>query len=102
MDKIDKVFKKDQNERHTAAAADPLKKEDWYALLQYNRNTGKLDLHSTKISENPAIRQRLLANKMILSDGTLTTSAKERCDKLRNKQKKSCARQSRPGGQKGK
>jgi exopolysaccharide/PEP-CTERM locus tyrosine autokinase len=87
LDKIDKVFKKDQNERHTAAAADPLKKEDWYALLQYNRNTGKLDLHSKKIRQNPAIRQRLLANKMILSDGTLTTSAKKLCDKLRNKQK---------------
>ena len=87
MDKIVKAFKKYRKQQKDAAAAEPLKKEDGVALLQYDRNTGKLDLHSKKMIENPAIRQRLLANKMLLSDGTLTKSAKKLCDELRNKQK---------------
>jgi exopolysaccharide/PEP-CTERM locus tyrosine autokinase len=73
------AFKKYLKEQQAAASTEALKKEDWDALLQYNRHTGRLNLHSTKVIKNPDTIHRLLANKMILSDGTLTKSAKQKC-----------------------
>ena len=82
MGKIFNALEKYRKENKAAAPAPKLKKADWDALLQYDRRTGKLDLRSTKLIRDPGTIHRLLANKMILPDGKITSEAKKKCKEM--------------------
>ncbi|UCE07134.1 MAG: hypothetical protein JSW07_03605, partial [bacterium] len=82
MGKIYDALEKFRNERKDSISAPALTKKDWDALMQYDRRTGKLNLYNKHIIKDSATIHRLLANKMILPDGTLTSTTKKRCEKM--------------------
>jgi len=59
-----------------------LRKTDWDVLMMHDRFTGKLDLKSKFVINDPKSVKRLLEAKMILPDGKLTPVAKRNCTKL--------------------
>ena len=72
MGKIFDAFEKYKKENILKRANKTLKKQDWQALLRYNRATGKLDMFDRRIVTDMETPQRLLENKMIYPDGKLT------------------------------
>jgi capsular exopolysaccharide synthesis family protein len=93
LGKIFNALEKYRKERRDTAPALPLEQTDWDALLQYNRRTGKLNLHNRGIIKDPATIHRLLENKMILPDGSLTAAAKKKCEEMTRQMRISMAGQ---------
>jgi exopolysaccharide/PEP-CTERM locus tyrosine autokinase len=60
-----------------------MRKSDWEALLSYERKTNRLDLNSPEVIQDPQTVPRLLANKMILPDGSLTVAGRKRSAEYR-------------------
>jgi exopolysaccharide/PEP-CTERM locus tyrosine autokinase len=76
-----------------------LERADWDALLQYNKRTEKLNLNNKGIIKDPGTIRRLLANRMILPDGSLTVAAKKKCkEMIRQKRISSAGEQAEPAG----
>jgi hypothetical protein len=62
-----------------------LRGNDWQALLQHDRRTGKLDLRSKEVIQDPGSVKRLLEAGMIDPHGKLTPEARKKCAVLDNK-----------------
>ncbi|MGD8524505.1 MAG: hypothetical protein PVF56_25395, partial [Desulfobacterales bacterium] len=93
MGKIFNALEKYRKERRTYLVTQKLRKSDWDVLLQYDRETGKLDLRASVIAKNKMAVQRLLANRMILRDGTLTVKGRKICEGMARVMKLPQARQ---------
>jgi len=89
--KISDALKKNKNDRLSTPTPPKLKAEDWQALLQYSKSSGKLRIHSSRVIKDPATVHRLLANKLILPDGRLTPPAIRKCEELRRQMRTSLA-----------
>ena len=62
-----------------------LRRNDWEALMQHDRLTGKLDLRSKEVIRDPGSVKRLLEAEMIDPHGKLTHKAREKCAVLAEK-----------------
>ena len=78
MGKIYNALAKYRQERMLSTTIPKMRKSDWEALLTYDRGNNKLDLGSPDVVKDPQTVPRLLANKMILPDGSLTVAARKR------------------------
>lgn len=88
MGKIYDALAKYRQERLLAVPVPKLRKADWEILLTYDRNTSKLNLNNEDVIKDSETVPRLLANKMILPDGTLTVAGRKRSEKYRIQSKK--------------
>jgi len=62
-----------------------LRGNDWQALMQHDRLTGKMDLKSKEVIRDPGSVKRLLEAEMIDSHGKLTPEARKKCAALEEK-----------------
>jgi len=91
MGKLSDALKNKEGGHTTAPTPPRLKAEDWEALLRYSKRTGKLRIHSSKIMQDSGTLHRLLANKLVLPDGTLTRQAILKCEQLTRQMRTSLA-----------
>lgn len=82
MGTIFDAFKKCEEEGRPFGVHQNLYKQDWYALLQYDRQTGLLDLSNPDIIKGGGTVARLLALGMIDADGRLTSQGVRACEKF--------------------
>ena len=83
MGKIYNALAKYRQERLLSTTVPKMRRSDWEALLTYNRSTNRLDLNSPEVIKDPQTAPRLLANRMILPDGTLTVAGRKRSAEYR-------------------
>jgi hypothetical protein len=91
--KISDALNKFQKEREASLPPPKLKAEDWQALLNHSKSTGKLRIHSRKTIKDPGTLHRLLAHKLVLPDGRLTRQAILKCEELSRQMRTSLAGQ---------
>jgi len=84
---LEKYRQERKQEREGAARVPEMKPEDWDVLMLYDKRTGKLDLHNRKVIKDPGTIHRLLANRLILSDGSLTHSGRKKCEAFREEKR---------------
>ncbi|UCF90815.1 MAG: polysaccharide biosynthesis tyrosine autokinase [Desulfobacterales bacterium] len=97
MGKIFDALEKFRKERKTVTDTPFMTKLDWEALLQYDRQTGMLDIGNQDIIKDAETVQRLLLNKMIMPDGQLTPAAIQQCQRLEIQQRPKTLENFEPG-----
>lgn len=84
MGKFYKAFERFEKERLMESVKQKLKKSDYIALLQYDRETGKLDLFNREVIRDIETPQRLLDNNLVFPDGKLSPAGLNFCRKYEN------------------
>ena len=84
MGKIANALERSQAELYSAAAAEPLLPQDLDALLSYNRYTGKMNIVSRSVVQDPTSVTRLIAHGMILPSGKVTRQGIRKCEEVMN------------------
>jgi len=93
LGKIFKALEKYKKERGATRQTEKLKPGDYEALLQYDRDTGKLDLKHPLVIQDPGTVKRLLTFRLIQADGSLTPAGKAKYAELRGPEPKTAVRQ---------
>jgi len=78
-------FPPEINRKTPRKPSNHLRRNDWEALMQHDRLTGKLDLKSKEVFRDPGSVKRLLEAEMIDPHGKLTPEAREKCTLLTEK-----------------
>ena len=84
MGKIANALERSQAELYAVAAAEPLLPQDLDALLSYNRHTGKMNIVSRSVVQDPTSVTRLIAHGMILPSGKVTRQGIRKCEEVMN------------------
>ena len=84
MGKIANALERSQSELYATAAAEPLLPQDLDALLSYNRHTGKMNIVSRSVVQDPTSITRLIAHGMILPSGKVTKQGIRKCEEVMN------------------
>lgn len=84
MGKFFNALEKFEKERLGKAVNQRLRKSDYAALLNYDRVTGKLDLHNRDIIKDIETPQRLLDHNLVFPDGKLSPAGLSLCKKHDN------------------
>ena len=81
MGKFFKALEKYEKERLAETVKQKLRESDYFALLKYDRETGKLDLYNRDIIKDIETPQRLLDNNLVFPDGKLSPAGLRLCKK---------------------
>ena len=82
MGKIFNALEKYKKERDTGGQSGRITKADWDVLLQYDRQSGKLDVKDPAIVKSRETVKRLVTYRLIQADGTLTPAGRAKCAEL--------------------
>ena len=96
MGKIFKALEKYKKERGATRHTEKLKPGDYEALLQYDRDTGGLDLKHPLVIQDPGTVKRLITFRLIEADGSLTPAGKAKYAELNAPEPKTAVSQPAP------
>ena len=82
MGKIFNALEKFTKERGTGGHSGRISRADWDVLMQYDHQTGKLNVHDPSVIKSQEAVKRLVTYRLIQADGTLTPAGRVKCAEL--------------------